>query len=226
MSFDEWVHEIKKVCSQENSKILISISHEMSNTGAPTVLFDFLEVASKKFGVKAFVINCREGDKAIDFIRNFPTILLPQPNDQIRTLLKDLVKLKNVRILLNTIAHLEWAAALTMGSSYSYHPTHKEYNKPTPQAVAAQEILDLYHWWTEEYPNRAEPHDVSGWSELCDRRRSNDPDDILGMDDQTKEQRAESRRILKQLHKIESEYEREEESMMIRLIKVRHSLWT
>ena len=112
MSFDEWVHEIKKVCSQENSKILISISHEMSNTGAPTVLFDFLEVASKKFGVKAFVINCREGDKAIDFIRNFPTILLPQPNDQIRTLLKDLVKLKNVRILLNTIAHLEWADLL------------------------------------------------------------------------------------------------------------------
>ncbi len=108
-SFDKWVDELNKVSSQENSKILISISHEMSNTGAPTVLFDFLEVASNKFGVKVFVINCREGDKAIDFIRNFPTILLPQPNEQIRTLLKELNKLENVRILLNTIAHLEWA---------------------------------------------------------------------------------------------------------------------
>ena len=124
------------------------------------------------------------------------------------------------------VAHLEWSAALTMGASYSLHPSHKDYNRPTPQALAAQEILDLYYWWTEEYPNRAEPHDVSGWSELCAQRRSNDPDDILGMDDRTKEQRAESQRVLKRLRKIESEYEKEEESMLIRLIKIRQSLWT
>jgi hypothetical protein len=35
-----------------------------------------------------------------------------------------------------------------------------------------------------------------------------------------------SDRALKALRKIEAAYEKEDEQMMIRLIKVRHSLWT
>jgi glycosyltransferase involved in cell wall biosynthesis len=112
MRYDEWVEGIKKVCLQEDCKVLVAISHEMTNTGAPTVLFDFLEVASKQFGVKVFVINCRNGDKSSDFINTFPTILLPQPNGDVSDFLTNIVKSKNVRILLNTIAHLEWADLL------------------------------------------------------------------------------------------------------------------
>lgn len=124
------------------------------------------------------------------------------------------------------VAHLEWAAALTMGASFSYLPSHKDYSKPTAQAMAAQEILDLYYWWTEEYPNRPDPYDASGWSEYCNKKRSDDPDDIFGIVGDSKESRAESRRALKKLQQLEAQYKKEEEAMMIRLIKIRESLWT
>jgi hypothetical protein len=35
-----------------------------------------------------------------------------------------------------------------------------------------------------------------------------------------------SKVAMKKLHKIEADYEKEDEAMMIRLIKVRHGLWT
>jgi len=124
------------------------------------------------------------------------------------------------------VEYLEWASSLTMGSSFSYLPTHKDYNKPTQQAVSAREILDLYYWWKEEYPNRPDVHDVSGWSAVCERRRQADPDAILGADDANAKERAESTRALKLSAKIEKQYEDEDERMMIRLIKIRQSLWT
>ena len=43
---------------------------------------------------------------------------------------------------------------------------------------------------------------------------------------ETAEEKAEGKLILDQLHKIEQDYKSEEEAMMIRLIKIRESLWT
>ena len=100
--------------------------------------------------------------------------------------------------------------------------------EPTPQAVAAQEILDLYKWWTEVYPNRPDPHDASGWSEYCDRKRDEYGDTGLGFMQESKdpELRAFGDAALKKTREIEEAYEKEDEEMMIRLIKVRNSLWT
>jgi hypothetical protein len=122
------------------------------------------------------------------------------------------------------VEHLEWAAALEYDTSW-LPIGHKNIGKPTPQAISAQEILDLYHWWTQDYPNRVDPYDASGWSELCAKRRNGDNDLIFG-EDKTSKERAETRRVLNLSNKIEAQQTKEDEDMMIRLIRIRNSLWT
>lgn len=99
------------------------------------------------------------------------------------------------------------------------------YGKPTLQAISAKEIFDLYTWWTEVRPNRPDPYDASGWSAICARRRA-DGKDFLDLEDRTEAEREETRQALDLCHKLEEEYEAEDEAMMIRLIKIRRALWT
>ena len=100
--------------------------------------------------------------------------------------------------------------------------------KPTPQAVAAQEILDLYKWWTEVYRNRPDPMDASGWSAYCDACRDELGDGVMAMLKDTKSPKLKKQgdKAHKLLRKIEAAYEKEDEEMLIRLIKIRNSLWT
>ena len=100
--------------------------------------------------------------------------------------------------------------------------------KPTPQAVKAQEILDLYKWWTEVYRIRPEPMDASGWSAYCDACREELGGGVMAMlkDHGNKDLKKQGDKAHKLLRKIEEAYEKEDEAMMIRLIKVRHGLWT
>jgi hypothetical protein len=121
------------------------------------------------------------------------------------------------------IAHLEWAASLTWDHTMSNNG--KMLGKPTHQAIAAMEILELYHWWTEERPNRPDANDASGWSAICERRRLDHPDEFMP-EDNSKKERAESMKAIKLSGKIEKQYEDEDERMMIRLIKIRGNLWT
>jgi hypothetical protein len=48
----------------------------------------------------------------------------------------------------------------------------------------------------------------------------------IGIESQNPETKKLGDRALKLTQKIEQQYEREDEQMMIRLIKVRHKLWT
>jgi hypothetical protein len=95
----------------------------------------------------------------------------------------------------------------------------------TPQAKNAQEILDLYKWWTTTYRNRPDPYDASGWSKYCeDSRIANNGK--LSFNEKDPVLKKQSNKASKLLRKIEADYEKEDEQMMIRLIKVRNSLWT
>lgn len=96
----------------------------------------------------------------------------------------------------------------------------------TPQAIKAQEILALYGWWTEVYRNRPEPMEASGWSAFCDKMRIKEDGLRWLTSRKTQEEQEESDRCHKLLREIEEAYEAEDEAMMIRLIKVRHGLWT
>lgn len=122
--------------------------------------------------------------------------------------------------------HLIWEASLVHGDDW-VEPENPLYGQPTPQAIAAKEVMELYQWWTEVYPNRPDPYDVSKWSEICDRRRANTSEEnFWWMDDQTDEERDESKKSLDIMRDIEERYRQEDTEMLIRLINLRDSLWT
>ena len=123
--------------------------------------------------------------------------------------------------------HLDWAMTLKFDEDW-FDKENPLYGQPTPQAERAKEIKELYVWWTTVYPNRPDAMDASGWSALCERRRLANPGKgfMSGLRDRTDEEREESRLALDLSTKIEREYNEEDEAMMIRLIKIRDSLWT
>ena len=124
--------------------------------------------------------------------------------------------------------NLDWQRSLRHDVDSGWAEGDPHIGLPTPQAVKAQEVLDLYRWWKDVYPNRPDPHDASGWSEYCDRKRQEHGDTGLSFMKESKdpELRALGDAALKKTHEIEQAYESEDEAMMIRLIKVRQGLWT
>lgn len=124
--------------------------------------------------------------------------------------------------------NLAWQMSITAKEDYGLNPGDKGYGEPTLQAKNAAEILALYKWWTEVYPNRPDPHDASGWTEYCDRMREEKGEGMrwIGIESQNPETRKLGKRALDLSSKIEAQYEKEDEQMMIRLIKIRNSLWT
>jgi hypothetical protein len=96
----------------------------------------------------------------------------------------------------------------------------------TPQAVKAQEILDLYTWWTTTYRDRPDPYEASGWSAACEASRLANGGKLSWSTPKDPVLKKAQDKAHKLLQKIEADYEKEDEAMMIRLIKVRHGLWT
>lgn len=121
--------------------------------------------------------------------------------------------------------NLKWQSELIHNEDYCKDQPY--YMKPTPQAVKAKEILDLYTWWKEVYPNRPDPYEASGWSAACEAYRiaNGGKFDWSGRN-KNPVLKKQSDKAHKLLQKIEAAYEKEDTEMMIRLIKVRHGLWT
>ena len=117
---------------------------------------------------------------------------------------------------------LAWQMELT--NAEFLDDDNKHLAEPTLQAKNAREILELYKWWTEDRPKRVDPMVASGWSDYCDRRREQDPEDWIfqGLG----ENRENTDHMHKIMNELEAQYEAEDESMMIRLIKIRQALWT
>ena len=122
--------------------------------------------------------------------------------------------------------HLNWASALVADDSWGMKPGDKGYGEPTSQALRAREILALYKWWTEVYPNRPDPHDASGWTEYCEQRRIANGGKFEWNTPKDPAIKKQGDKVHKLLQKIEADYEKEDEQMMIRLIKIRDALWT
>ena len=121
--------------------------------------------------------------------------------------------------------YLRWAETLTNEEFLEEGEKHKA--EPTYQAKAAKEIIELYTWWTTTYRNRPDPMDASGWSAHCEAMRVKYPGSMFSsLNSKDPEDRKASNKAHKLLTKIEKAYEAEDEAMMIRLIKIRESLWT
>lgn len=122
------------------------------------------------------------------------------------------------------LAYLDWASTLT--NEEFLEDDQKHLAEPTYQAKAAKEIIELYTWWTQTYRNRPEPMEVSGWSAYCEAARLANGGRLGFGKDKSPKLAEMSRIAMDKLNKIEAEYEAEDEAMLIRLIKIRQSLWT
>jgi hypothetical protein len=120
------------------------------------------------------------------------------------------------------IAHLQWASELTNADYCGV----AEAPELTPQALAAQEILELYAWWTITYPSRPEPMEASGWSAYCDANREAHGGEFLFETAKSPELRAQADAAQARMQEIEAAYESEDTEMLIRLIQIRNYLWT
>lgn len=103
------------------------------------------------------------------------------------------------------LAYLDWATSLKYDDDYC---KKEDLGKPTPQAKSAKQILELYNWWKSR-DSRPCPMEISGWSEAYKEK------------DSKKRQQSH-----KKLMKIEEDYDKEDEKMLIKLIKIRKELWS
>jgi hypothetical protein len=120
--------------------------------------------------------------------------------------------------------YLKWASTLTNEEFLDKDKKHEAV--PTYQATSAKEIIELYTWWTVTYRNRPDPYEASGWTAACEAQREANGGKLSFSTPKDPALRKTQDKAHKILHKIEKDYAKEDEEMMIRLIKIRESLWT
>ena len=103
------------------------------------------------------------------------------------------------------------------------------YGQLMPQALVAQETIALYNWWKYDRPN---PHDASGltgyYDECHKAANVQDDDSFFAIFNQklSDDERAHQENLFAICGKMEKEQEEEDVAMLIRLINIRHGLWT
>jgi len=117
-------------------------------------------------------------------------------------------KFKNGRCLEAAYDYFDWATNLRYDENSGTSPEDSHYGELTHQAKDAIKIKELYEWWTKIRSSR-DPHKESGWD----------------VNFESKDKKAKDKSFEK-LIKLEEKYEKEEEKMLISLIKIRKSLWT
>ena len=95
------------------------------------------------------------------------------------------------------LSHLSWESNLVYNEEWGVEVGQERYAKPTQQAVAAKEIIDLYIWWADLRPKREEAFQ-----------------NLIRSD--TESYPLEAERV----------NEAEDDQMLMRLVKVRGYLWT
>jgi hypothetical protein len=112
------------------------------------------------------------------------------------------------------INHLEWEMTLD-------DPSLPPQDQSPEQACSAREQMALYKWWTEIRPSRKEEPMIEysdqglGMMSILDDDFDHDAEDYKRNQD-----------ILERNEKLREEWNREDEEMLIRLVKIREHLWT
>ena len=86
------------------------------------------------------------------------------------------------------------------------------------QVKHAKELMKIYKWWTEDYRNRPDPYDASGFGAFYEKHES-------VLDALTSDKSEELKVALDNINEIEKRYYDEDTKMLISLIKIRSNLW-
>lgn len=123
--------------------------------------------------------------------------------------------------------YLDWASELRYTKD-EVGEDNPLLGKFTHQALVAKDIKMLYNWWKNVRPNRPDPYDSSGWTEYCTRGREEAGSSLswLSRESQSDEERASVDHMLDVIQKMENRYWKEDEKMLVKLIKIRRGLWT
>lgn len=109
-------------------------------------------------------------------------------------------KFKKFRSPEDGIEYLNWEIAVTNES----------------QAKSAKEILELYFWWKKIRPERKDPYEIAQFNKYF-------PDPLMFFNHQiTDEQKA----CMELISKIDQDEYNEDTDMLVRLMRIRNSLWT
>jgi len=113
-----------------------------------------------------------------------------------------------------------------LGIQYLQSEIDLEGDENKVNAETAKETLALYKWWKEVYLTRPDPIDASGWSAYLDLRREQGHDILEHHNNRSEDEKQKEQMLIRNLNEIEEAYAKEEEEMLLRLIKIRKSLWT
>ena len=139
-------------------------------------------------------------------------------------MLKDFVEIEK--------AHMwEWSGNPKMeqpGVSYLAWEMGLEEVNDNSQAENAREIYELYDWWTNQRPYRVEDNteDWEAYRKLSDEIYGDTDEFFLREDKDTSELKFLRKTWLDNSNTIERNNLMEDEKMLIRLVKIRSSLWT
>ena len=103
------------------------------------------------------------------------------------------------------------------------------YGQPTHQSIRAMETLELYCWWKYIRPNRPDPMDASGYTEYYDAEFKNGRSLLFSTHNDSIESDIDvlwRDASMSLNHAYEERYDDEDTEMLVRLINLRHALWT
>jgi hypothetical protein len=135
-----------------------------------------------------------------------------------------LFRIKTWRNEQAAIDHLKWE--MTLDKPNPNDPNHQ---LSEHQAISAREKMALYTWWKHIRPARGDAWDDSGfgafWIEM-DKLHGEDWLGLGGKGKMTPAQKRKYDKLCKIKDDLDVQREQEDEDMLIRLIKIRKSLWT
>ncbi len=122
------------------------------------------------------------------------------------------------------IDHLKWEMELD-------NPDSPDYTQNSSQAVSARELMILYVWWTKIRVKREES---SAYDEVGYTEYSRELDEKYGCDwmfssariSLTAAEQVKRSELGKAAHELEEAWYKEDEDMLIRLVKLRRTMWT
>ena len=122
------------------------------------------------------------------------------------------------------LASLAWEKELVVNEDWGVQPDDPMYGQLTNQALAAIEQEALYLWWKANKDR--DFYEESGYTAACEERRKGKEGSLDEVYSLIGNQTQEVKEALDKLRVLKEQYAKEEEEMLIRLIKCRESLWT